>query len=139
MHSFEVHSNESACRKSGRLGLEQVSITTALHLFSQIGTPSIWTSSPPASRQPATLVSTPRIACLQHSNDMECRKGDILGWNPSIALPGCSPREGGIYCTVPPSHPSYVQCSRLPEGGGALWSDNTTLPARSMTLLLGGV
>ena len=23
-HSFEVHSNESACRKSGRLGLEQV-------------------------------------------------------------------------------------------------------------------
>ena len=24
MHSFEVHSNESACRKSGRLGLEQV-------------------------------------------------------------------------------------------------------------------
>ena len=27
MHSFEVHSNESACRKSGRLGLEQVSET----------------------------------------------------------------------------------------------------------------
>ena len=25
MHSFEVHSNESACRKSGHLGLEQVS------------------------------------------------------------------------------------------------------------------
>ena len=24
MHSFEVHSNESTCRKSGRLGLEQV-------------------------------------------------------------------------------------------------------------------
>ena len=24
MHSFEVHSNESACRKSGRLGLEQI-------------------------------------------------------------------------------------------------------------------
>ena len=24
MHSFEVHSNESACRKGGRLGLEQV-------------------------------------------------------------------------------------------------------------------
>ena len=24
MHSFEVHSNESECRKSGRLGLEQV-------------------------------------------------------------------------------------------------------------------
>ena len=24
MHIFEVHSNESACRKSGRLGLEQV-------------------------------------------------------------------------------------------------------------------
>ena len=24
MHSFEVHSNESACRKSGRLGLEHV-------------------------------------------------------------------------------------------------------------------
>ena len=24
MHSFEVHSNESACKKRGRLGLEQV-------------------------------------------------------------------------------------------------------------------
>ena len=24
MHSFEVHSNKSACRKSGRLGLKQV-------------------------------------------------------------------------------------------------------------------
>ena len=24
MHSFEVHSNESACRKIGRLGMEQV-------------------------------------------------------------------------------------------------------------------
>ena len=24
MHSFEVHSNESACRKSGLIGLEQV-------------------------------------------------------------------------------------------------------------------
>ena len=24
MHSFEVQSNESACRKSGRLGLDQV-------------------------------------------------------------------------------------------------------------------
>ena len=24
MHSFEVHSNESTCRKSGRLGLDQV-------------------------------------------------------------------------------------------------------------------
>ena len=24
MHSFEVHSNESACRKSGRLGMDQV-------------------------------------------------------------------------------------------------------------------
>ena len=27
MHSFEVRSNESACRKSGRLGLEQVCAT----------------------------------------------------------------------------------------------------------------
>ena len=24
MHSFGVHSNESACRKNGRLGMEQV-------------------------------------------------------------------------------------------------------------------
>ena len=24
MHSFEVHSNDSTCRKSGRLGLDQV-------------------------------------------------------------------------------------------------------------------
>ena len=28
MHSFEVHSNESICRKGGRLGLEQVSCIT---------------------------------------------------------------------------------------------------------------
>ena len=27
MHNFVVHSNESACRKCGRLGLEQVNIT----------------------------------------------------------------------------------------------------------------
>ena len=26
MHSFEVHSNESACRKKARLGLEQVTM-----------------------------------------------------------------------------------------------------------------
>ena len=32
MHSFEVHSNESACRKSGRLGLEQVLILIVYHL-----------------------------------------------------------------------------------------------------------
>ena len=30
MHSFEVHSNESACRKSGRLGLEQVKLRTLI-------------------------------------------------------------------------------------------------------------
>ena len=30
IHSFEVHSNESACRKSGRLGLEQVFRTKLL-------------------------------------------------------------------------------------------------------------
>ena len=28
--SFEVHSNESACRKSGRLGMEQVNIKEVL-------------------------------------------------------------------------------------------------------------
>ena len=33
MHSFEVHSNESACRKSGRLGLEQVQYKYPLYLF----------------------------------------------------------------------------------------------------------
>ena len=27
MHNFELHSNESVCRKSGRLGLEQVKRT----------------------------------------------------------------------------------------------------------------
>ena len=31
MHSFEVHSNESACRKSGCLGLEQVIIPVHNH------------------------------------------------------------------------------------------------------------
>ena len=30
MHSFEVHSNESACRKSGRLGLGQVCMTSSI-------------------------------------------------------------------------------------------------------------
>ena len=33
MRSFEVHSNESACRKSGRLGLEQVSVMLLLRLI----------------------------------------------------------------------------------------------------------
>ena len=28
MHSFEVHSNESACRKKVRLGMEQFAIRT---------------------------------------------------------------------------------------------------------------
>ena len=32
MHSFEVHSNESACRKSGRLGLEQVNNGPVLYV-----------------------------------------------------------------------------------------------------------
>ena len=32
MHSFKVHSNESACRKSGRLGLEQV-FSTVISIF----------------------------------------------------------------------------------------------------------
>ena len=30
MHSFEVHSNESACRKSGRLGMEKVYYKTRI-------------------------------------------------------------------------------------------------------------
>ena len=30
-HSFEVHSNESACRKSGRLGLEQVDVMKGIY------------------------------------------------------------------------------------------------------------
>ena len=34
MHSFEVHSNESVCRKSGHLGLEQVYIDTCVHVKS---------------------------------------------------------------------------------------------------------
>ena len=33
MHSFEVHSNESVCRKSGCLGLEQV--------YKNLGTPGL--------------------------------------------------------------------------------------------------
>ena len=36
MHSFEVHSNESACRKSGGLGLEQVYILLILSSFGRI-------------------------------------------------------------------------------------------------------
>ena len=31
MHSFEVHSNESACRKKVRLGLEQVHSRSGKH------------------------------------------------------------------------------------------------------------
>ena len=33
MHIFEVRSNESACRKSGRLGLEQVCWRSVLGEF----------------------------------------------------------------------------------------------------------
>ena len=33
MHSFEVHSSESACRKSGSLGLEQVKNSPLLRLL----------------------------------------------------------------------------------------------------------
>ena len=38
MHSFEVQSNESACRKSGRLGLEQVIyVIISENLINQMG------------------------------------------------------------------------------------------------------
>ena len=36
MHSFEVHSNESACRKKVRLGLEQVVNQVVTQVFSLI-------------------------------------------------------------------------------------------------------
>ena len=38
MHSFEVHSNESACRKNGCLGMEQVQRgnTNFDYLYAQI-------------------------------------------------------------------------------------------------------
>ena len=39
MYSFELHSNESACRKSGRLGLEQVNnvcISTIKYVFTKL-------------------------------------------------------------------------------------------------------
>ena len=35
MHSFEVHSNKSACRKSGSLGLEQVKYSTILRGYNK--------------------------------------------------------------------------------------------------------
>ena len=38
MHSFEVHSNERACRKSGRLGLEQVTTTVLFVTYVKIYT-----------------------------------------------------------------------------------------------------
>ena len=44
MHSFEVHSNESACRKSGRLGLEQV-IDNVMKSFKGYGTTYNWEHS----------------------------------------------------------------------------------------------
>ena len=34
MHSFEVHSNESACRKNGCLGLEQVNSNCRMSMMS---------------------------------------------------------------------------------------------------------
>ena len=40
MHNFEVHSNESAYRKSGRLGLEQV---TNEHMEIEMTEPSVET------------------------------------------------------------------------------------------------
>ena len=36
MHSFEEHSNESACRKSDRLGLEQVRCSCENKCFSTL-------------------------------------------------------------------------------------------------------
>ena len=41
MHSFEVHSNEGACRKSGHLGLDQIiePITSQLNTFESSRTP----------------------------------------------------------------------------------------------------
>ena len=46
MHSFGVHSNERACRKSGRLGLEQVIGTTNVALSSSVAYASKNYSSP---------------------------------------------------------------------------------------------
>ena len=36
MHSFEVHSNKSACRKSGHIGLEQVKCNQEIFFLSYI-------------------------------------------------------------------------------------------------------
>ena len=48
MHDFVVHSNESVCRKSGRLGLEQVNDGCLKYIFTEEllnGTPNIFTNS----------------------------------------------------------------------------------------------
>ena len=37
MHSFEVHSNESGCRKSDRLGLEQVIVVSYMNYINMEG------------------------------------------------------------------------------------------------------
>ena len=51
MHSFEVHSNKSVCRKSGSLGLEQIQRKMSRRYGNRIGDHGgfgrvIWTSNP---------------------------------------------------------------------------------------------
>ena len=37
MHNFEVHQNESVCRKIGHLGLEQVDMILGWYLLTELG------------------------------------------------------------------------------------------------------
>ena len=75
MHSFEVHSNESACRKSGCLGLE--------HVQCDPDDAMVVVSSPPPSYEATTfierihlltqLVMMTLVECCLFSYNYSCR------------------------------------------------------------------
>ena len=87
MHSFEVHSNESACRKSGRLGLEQVIKTeNNLMFFSD----SSWQDCPETGRSTGAYIIFYQFGPIDHgthvpglvaqsSAESECNKACIAG------------------------------------------------------------
>ena len=68
MYNFVVHSNESACRKSGRLGLDQVEWQTAVG-STILAAHTVKTSIFQLRLRPTgggmTLVSTETAACIK--------------------------------------------------------------------------
>ena len=84
MHSFEVHSNESACRKSGCLGLEQVTngfiFLKILQHYITLGLSSIYPFGLNSMIQHSPIMrrwkNTPNLVLPFH--DHYCNQGGIL-------------------------------------------------------------